>query len=263
MTHLSVLFKAPIVLVRTLLALFLCIFVHLFSLVRNIQHYLFKSRSNDLVSAVQQNHQGFSCGQENAKLSEAWSASTTSKVLFVTIEVRLLNRQTSETSEMALSQWSPARTRGIQTSLWVIENDGFNTKQHTVYKNSAFLYGITNKLQANEISTHLKDLFRDFKEEFEKVYLVGWRINETLRIIEKVWVPPQEMTTIDTERVWQAQHPDTAELSFTECIEGTPHLREHSPSLSNVGNKAQLSIRLLQDQIQAFRVTKETSLHRV
>ncbi|KAI0905048.1 hypothetical protein F4823DRAFT_612645 [Ustulina deusta] len=262
-SSLAILFGIPIALVRMLLAPFSYIFVYLFSVATNIQHYLFRNRTGSLGSTTRQNHTRPLCDQENNKLLEAWSASATSKVLFVTVEVHLLNGQTPEISEIALSRWSPGRSSKIQTSLWVIENDGSDAKAHNAHKTSAFLYGATKTIRADEISIHLADIFQNIRKQFERVYLVGYKINKTLSLVGKAWALPKDIVTIDTERVWQAQHKDVTELSFEQCIERITQLREYSSSLGNAGNKAHLGIQLLQDEIKAFRITQEASTQRV
>ncbi|KAI3335817.1 hypothetical protein F4824DRAFT_463634 [Ustulina deusta] len=267
----AILFEIPIALVRMLVAPFFYIFVYLFSVATNILHYVFRNQADSLGFTAWRNHTRSVCDQENNKLSDACSVSATSRVLFVTVEVHLLNGQTSEISEIALSRWSPGRP-GIETVLWMIENDGFDAKQHNAHNTLGFLYGETKTMPAAEISIHLTETFQDFRKQFERVYLVGYKIHKALSHMENIWTPPKDIVTIDTERVWQAQHQESAELPFKQCIERIPHLREYSPLLGNTGNKARLNIQLLRVEVEDFslesnvpmpRGTEEASTQRV
>ncbi|KAI1347847.1 hypothetical protein F5Y01DRAFT_329146 [Xylaria sp. FL0043] len=160
------------------------------------------------------------------------------------MEVRFRNDKTSKISEIAISRWSPG-TPGIETLIWVIENNGLGSNVSGSQDTSLFLYGVTKKLNEDDIPEHLADIFQGFRKKFERVYLAGYKINDMLSLIEETWVLPRGIRTIDTEKVWQAQHHGLAELSFEECVERTPQLREHDSSLSNAGNKAWLEIQLL------------------
>ncbi|KAI0803748.1 hypothetical protein GGR55DRAFT_385946 [Xylaria sp. FL0064] len=267
----AILFVIPIILFRGVLALFYYMFLGLFFIARNVCYHVFKSQADrpGPRSTTEQYPTRLLCYQENKKLLDAWSASATSKVLFVTIEVQVPDQQETRISEIALSRWSPG-TPGIETMLWIIEDGGLRSNSNSAHRTSAFLYDATETIREDVISIHLGDIFQDFREEYERLYLVGYRINETLSIMKKVWAPPQDLVIIDTARVWQAQHKEITELSLEQCIERVPELQEYSFSLENTGNKARLGIQLLREQVDHFslsyeipdiRVIKEAFIH--
>ncbi|KAI1420037.1 hypothetical protein F5Y12DRAFT_774773 [Xylaria sp. FL1777] len=265
MAHLSrpaILFEILIILVTKLLIPFSYIFICLFYIARTIQSFIPGDQSCNPDSTAGQNNTRPLCDQEKNKLLDAWSASATSKVLFVTVEVHRLNGQSPEISDIAVSRWSPS-TPGIETLHWVIENEGLDAKVYDVQKTSVFLHGTLKTIQADEVSTHMAEIFQDFRKQFERVYFVGYKINEALDLMSKAWALPEDIATIDTERVWKAQHPETAQSSFKQCIERIPELREYSSSLENAGNKAWLGIQLLRDEVENFSLESKVPKLRV
>ncbi|KAK5633527.1 hypothetical protein RRF57_009241 [Xylaria bambusicola] len=208
--------------------------------------------TESLCSAFCQTHTELLCDQERKKLSDAWSTSAASKVLFVSIEVDLLNSQGPDISEIVLSFWSPGTSRDIQTLLWVLDTGIFNIKEHRGRKISDIEYERAKLVPLDEISAHLDEVFRNFRRQYERIFLVGYKVNNTLSLIGNVWVPPEGTETIDTERAWRSQH-NSKDLTFKQCIEGVPELHGYSSSLEDVGVKAELDIRLLQAQAEIYQ----------
>ncbi|KAI0509006.1 hypothetical protein F5B22DRAFT_618820 [Xylaria bambusicola] len=133
MAHFSI-FTLPFRILKALLLILLTPIFHiiscLLSVFTRVARYFSKNKAPSLSLKTSQQPNDVLCNREKGKLLNAWSASTTSKVLFVTIEANLSNDKTSVISEIAVSGWSPDRSRIFEPSLWVVENNDLDATEH-------------------------------------------------------------------------------------------------------------------------------------
>ncbi|KAI1362946.1 hypothetical protein F5Y08DRAFT_310730 [Xylaria arbuscula] len=228
-------------LLRILLNPFYYVILHLLVITTKIKHYIDHLGASRRIAL---------CNYEKKKLLDAWSMSATSNVVFVTLEVRHREPQIAGISEIALSQWSPGILSKTEILLWTIENESCDAEVN--HSASLLPHGTTKTIEADDVPLHLADAFQDLKEQYDRIYIVGYRINKTLDFINPIWEIPKDITTIDTEKVWQLQDHGDDELSFKQCIETIPQLQKYRDLLGNAGNETWLGIQLLKIELKAF-----------
>ncbi|KAI2608062.1 uncharacterized protein GGS25DRAFT_488757 [Hypoxylon fragiforme] len=194
---------------------------------------------------------------DGQRLAKLWQEPTRRTIYVISIDVHAWDLDQSKITDIGLSIWYPNTHHefDIRCFHWRIKENMSLLNRHAPNEPDTFTFGGTEFISETDIAANFEHLFSTFAVS-QNVVIVGHRINLTMRLLKNHWKPPNTMTLLDTQNIWQLQHQRLDQVTLEKALKTTLGVVYQDHLLHNAGNDAQFVLLLLQAQGLALLLSK-------
>jgi hypothetical protein len=183
---------------------------------------------------------------DNTLLATLFRQSRTSPVTFAALYVNRHEHNVKIIIDIGLSIWTLGGHRNIESFHWNIQDKNESTITTPPDSTVPFEYGFSEVAKLADIGQLLQTRISTLQAHSSTICIVGHRIDSILSTLKAYWEPQIEAQVLDTQRIWQFQNQKMGEVSFEYALATAPGLSYEKSLLSNAGNDARYTMRLLQ-----------------
>ncbi|KAI0871242.1 hypothetical protein GGS24DRAFT_472193 [Hypoxylon argillaceum] len=183
------------------------------------------------------------CASQNQQLAQLWQLSQKSSILFIAIHLQFDRRDSKKINAIGLCKWYPG-FYAMECFHWQIAGLGMAEDLNAQSKIERFSFGETDFITESHIKSTLDEAFR-LPSHIKHASLVGHDLDAQLGHLKVYWEPPDCVTTIDTQKIWQFQCQDDRKVLLANAVRGIPHDYLSQCDVNHAGNAARCIIGLL------------------